>query len=373
MRILFLTSELDVSNGWGRYSAGFLAQARARYGEAEVVAPDSARLHAKPAGWHRRLSYPLIAAFAAWRLRGEAKGVELIHAATEPVLPHAFFLSLFLRVPYVVSAHGTYGDLRTYPSAISWFYRLAFRRASRIAAVSGYTARIMREQSPQAKIEIVPGGFAASSGAPKARMMSGARRILAVGAFKPRKGFHTLVEALGLLKKEGVAFHADIVGPIDAKAARNPDGRINYFGRVEARVTELGLADRLKIHGRVSEEALDRFYAEADLFVLPSEHDGTAFEGLGLVYLEASARGVPVIGCLDSGAEDVIKDGLNGRLVPPSDPRRLADAIKASLGDEEAWKRMSDAAPGSIDRFCWEKVGAEMGEVYKQAIVEYAR
>ena len=129
----------------------------------------------------------------------------------------------------------------------------------------------------------------------------------------------------------------------------------------------------LTFHGRVSEDALDRFYANADLFVLPSEHDGLAFEGLGLVYLEALSYGLPVIGCFDSGAEDVIRDGVNGLLVPPGDPERLAAAIESILGNGETWKKMAEAAPTSIDRFRWEHVGAEMDTVYKTVIAEYGR
>jgi len=364
MRILFLTSDLDVTNGWGRYSAGFLAEARERNGVADVVAPEPARLGAQPAGWHRMLLYPLAAAYAAWKLRKEAKGADLVHAATEPVLPHALFLSLFTGVPYVVSAHGTYGDLRTYHPVLRWFYRLAFRRAARILAVSGYTAEVVRRGLPSANVGIVPGGFASAGRAPEKHGLSAEHRILAVGAIKPRKGFHTLVEALGLLKARGFAFRADCLGP---------KGTSSYVARVETRVKELGLEDRVRFAGRVSEEELNATYVGADLFVLPSEHDSTAFEGLGLVYLEAMAYGVPAIGCLESGATDVIQDGVNGLLVPPGDAEKLAAAIQRVLSDEALWKKMSEAAPLSIDRFRWETVGADMDAAYHQAVKGYAR
>ncbi len=364
MRLLFLASDFDVTNGWGRYSAGFLKEARARHGAEDVVAPDPALLRAQPDGWHVRFLYPLAAARAAWKLRKNARGVDLIHAATEPTLPHAFFLSLFTGVPYVVSAHGTYGDLRTYGAGLRWFYRLAFRRAARIIAVSGYTAEVVRREIPSAKLSIVPGGYASRAQTNGDRSSHAERRILAVGAIKPRKGFHTLVEALGILKTRGFRFRADCLGPKGASA---------YVARLEARVMELGLDSHVRFAGRVSEEELEAAYADADLFVLPSEHEGTAFEGLGLVYLEAMAHGLPVIGCLDSGATDVIRDGVNGFLVPPGDAERLADAIARVLNDAELWKKMSESAPRSIDRFRWERVGADMESVYTHVIDEYAR
>ena len=359
MKIAFLTTTLDETVGWGRYAAGFLAEARRRNGEADVIAPDPARLRGTEIRW----TQPFLALADAFRLRSELKGVEVIHAAIEPAAPLAFFLSLLLRKPYVVSVCGTFADITSYSKPVRWLYRLAFRRAGRVAVLSRYTLKVFERGVKDAKTTIVYGGFTPAAGAHTKTGISPERRILSVGAIKPRKGFHTLLEALGLLKKEGFVFHADCVGPKDES---------NYVKKLDARLKELGLEDRVTFHGRVSEDALNRFYAEADLFVLPSEHSGTAFEGLGLVYLEAMTYGLPVIGCLDSGAEDVIQDGMNGRLVPPGEPEKLAAAIRSILGNEDTWKRMSDVAPGSIDRFRWEQVGADMEEAYKAAIKAYA-
>jgi len=360
MRIAFLTTTLDETVGWGRYAAGFLDEARRRLGAENVVAPDPARLRSRKL----RNRQPFAALLDAWKLREELKGVGLIHAATELAAPLAYVLSRFLRVPYVVSVHGTYGDIETYAPPVRWAYRLAFSRASRILAVSRYTADVVRRGSPRAVIDVVPGGFAPAGHAPARTAPSPERRILAVGAIKPRKGFHTLIEALGLLKARGFAFQAECVGP---KAASN------YVETVEKRAKELGLGERVRFTGVVSDDDLAAAYARADLFVLPSEHEGTAFEGLGLVYLEAMSYGLPVIGCLDSGASDVIQDGVNGALVPPGNPEKLAAAIERVLGDAALWKKLSDAAPKSIDRFRWQVVGQDMRNAYEKTISEYAR
>jgi len=359
MRIAFLTSDLDVTNGWGRYSAGFLAEARERHGVEAVRVPDPKGMRSGDIRWHQ----PVTALLDALRLRKEMKGVDIVHAATEPVAPLAFLLSRFLRVPYVVSIHGTYGDLATYAPSVRWLYRLAFSRADRLLPVSRYTADVIRRQFPHAKIAIVPGGFSLEGVAMERTPRAAEPRILSVGAVKPRKGYHTLIEALGMLKAQGVPFRAECLGPTW------PNG---YFARIEARVKELGLTDRVRFAGRVSESELRSAYARADLFVLPSEHEGTAFEGLGLVYLEAMARGVPAIGCLESGATDVIQDGVNGLLAPPGDPEKLAAAIRRVLNDEALRRKMSEAAPASVERFRWEKVGAEMAAAYEKAIKEYA-
>jgi glycosyltransferase involved in cell wall biosynthesis len=360
MRIAYLTTTLDETVGWGRYAAGFLSEARRRNGKENVIAPDPARLRSTEIRWYQ----PFAALADAWMLRKELKDADVIHAAIEPAAPLAFFLSILLRKPYVVSVCGTFADLRSYSKAVRWLYRLAFRHAGRMAVLSRYTLKVFEQGMQGAKTTIVYGGFVPADRAERKTSLSGERRIVAVGAIKQRKGFHTLVEAFGLLDAKGFAFRADCIGPKD------PTG---YAVRVEERMKELGLADRVRFTGRVPEEELNAAYAGADLFVLPSEHDGTAFEGLGLVYLEAMTYGLPVIGCLDSGAEDIIKDGENGFLVPPGDPEKLAAAIERVLTDEALWKRMSEAAPASIDRFRWETVGADMDAAYKEAISAYGR
>ncbi len=357
MKIAFLTTTLDETVGWGRYAAGFLAEARRRNGAENVIVPDPSRLRSTDIRWKQ----PFLALLDAFSLRHELKNCDVLHAAIEPAAPLAYFLSLLLRKPFVISVCGTFADLDSYSTPVRWLYRLAFRSADRMAILSRYTLKVFERSVKDAKTMIVYGGFVPPERVPKKDGISAERRILAVGAVKPRKGFHTLLEALGRLKNEGFAFRADCVGPKDAS---------HYVETLVASVRALGLEDRVTFHGRVSEEALNHFYAEADLFVLPSEHSGTAFEGLGLVYLEAMAYGLPVIGCLDSGAEDVIQDGVNGRLVPPGNAETLASAIKKILAEEATWKKMSVAAPGSIERFRWENVGADMEAVYMAAIKE---
>lgn len=359
MRIAYLTTTLDETNGWGRYAAGFLAEARERNGVENVILPNPAGFRSNEIRWHQ----PFYALIDAWTLRDELKSAEVIHAAIEPAAPVAFFLSILLGKPYVVSVCGTFADLRSYSWPVRWLYRLAFRHAGRMAVLSRYTLKIFEMGMKDARTIIVYGGFTPTLSTVRKETKQSGRRILAVGAIKRRKGFHTLVEALGQLKTKGFEFNAEFIGPLDTS---------NYAESIKARVTELGLEDCVRLAGRVSEDELNAAYDSADLFVLPSEHDGTAFEGLGLVYLEALARGLPVIGCLESGAEDIVRDGLNGFLVPPGDASKLAAAIEMVMGNDELRNKMSLVAPGSIERFRWEKVGADMDSAYRAAIAEYA-
>lgn len=348
MRICYLTTTFDETNGWGRLSARFLAELKRLNGARNVIVPEPAGLWTKeePA-WDQ----PFRSAMDALRLRKDCAKCDVIYAAVEPVAPLAMMLSRLTGAPHVISVAGTYADFAAYRKPVRWLYKEAFRGAAGLTVLSRYTRSVLMRQGLRAPVTIVPGGFDPQVPPRAPRPMSRPPRLLTVGYVKPRKGYHTLVDALALLKKKGMTVHADLVGRMEM------DG---YVERLKETIAKEGLDRDVRLLGRIPQLELDALYADADLFVLPSEHDGLAFEGLGLVFLEALGRGVPVIGAKESGAEDIIQEDANGRLVPPGDARALAAAIEGILGDETLWARLCAQAPKSAERFRWERVGAEM-------------
>lgn len=355
MRILFLTTSLAVSDGWGRYSLGFVAQARQRYGAEAVATPEPSKLLS--AGDSPLKPFRIFRDVRA--MLPEARRADLIHVLTEPLAPLGCALGLLAGRPVVISTHGTYGDIGAYPWYLRPLYWLAFRRAAAVVAVSRYTAVVVRRTFGRRKVEIVPGGFDAAPFSNDRVLGSPPYRLLSVGAVKRRKGYHTLIEALGILKSQGFAVKSRVIGTLHDR---------KYVLQLEEAIARHGLGDLVELSGVVSDEEKDRAYAEADLFVLPSEHSGVAFEGLGLVYLEALARGTPVIGSLDSGATDVIADGINGYLVPPGRPEELAAAIRKALADPESWHRLTVQASHSIELFAWDRVGLRMAKIYESIL-----
>ncbi|HEX4492960.1 MAG TPA: glycosyltransferase family 4 protein [Acidimicrobiia bacterium] len=350
MRLLFLAGDLTTTSGWGTYCNGFLARARAVHGDDAVACPPLASLDRS---WRwRELGTPRDLA----RLVRLARGSALIHALVEPAAPLALALATLARCRFVVSAHGTYADLAAYPRRQRAAIRFAFRRAAAILPVSSYTATVARRSFGDVPIAVVPGGFTPPPLRPQARTTtSEVPRLLSVGVLKERKGFHTLLVAIARLHARGVRVACDIVGPIPSKA---------YRARLDGLVRDHDLGADVSIRGVVSADELAALYAGADLFVLASEHVGPAFEGLGLVYLEALSYGVPVIGSHDSGAIDVIRDGVNGLLVTPGSPEALASAIARILGDASLAGAMRSVAPDSARGFTWDEVGTRMNAVW---------
>ncbi len=152
-----------------------------------------------------------------------------------------------------------------------------------------------------------------------------------------------------------------IIGSLDM----GPD----YVGRVRAAITTLGLQNCVHLMGRVPDETLLGWYGAADVFVLPSINSEWKFEGYGLVHMEASAAGLPVIGTRDCGAEDAIDDGVTGLLVPQIGiAEALLQAIVALLSDSERARRMGEAGRAKAQNQTWDHVAQQMIALYEAAL-----
>lgn len=222
----------------------------------------------------------------------------------------------------------------------------ALRHARRIVTTSQTTARRLADLGVDpALVRAVPPGVdepldlsfraAPTAGTPL--------RLLTVATLIPRKGQDLLVEALGRLADQG--WRADLVGD-----ARNPA----FARRVQAGIAERGLGDRIALHGAVRHAELERFWRAADLFVLPSRH-----EGWGIAYQEAVRWGLPVLGTTAGAIPEAVPDGA-GILVPPDDVDALTEALAGLLDGSATYRRLADGAvraAAGLRR--WSRVGAE--------------
>jgi asparagine synthase (glutamine-hydrolysing) len=150
------------------------------------------------------------------------------------------------------------------------------------------------------------------------------------------KGFDEVLEILPLLARDIPDITYLIVGD-------GPDRN-----RLEQKARQLGVAERVIFGGRISEEEKPDHYRLADAYVMPSSG-----EGFGIVYLEALACGIPVIGSKIDGSRDALLNGRLGILVNPTDPAELRAAILQTLAakDEGANDRRNSVEYFSTDRF----------------------
>ncbi|MBN94177.1 MAG: hypothetical protein CL928_08900 [Deltaproteobacteria bacterium] len=177
--------------------------------------------------------------------------------------------------------------------------------------------------------DTVEGLLDSSSGAPI--------RMLTVGRLVRRKGHDVTLRALALLADRCPALLYEVVGD-------GPDR-----ARLERLALELGISERVRFRGYVPTSALDRAYRAADLFVMVPRQEGGDTEGYGLVYLEAGARGLPVIGSRSAGAAEAVKPGVTGlRVDDPTSPSSVASVLDQLVQDSALRFRLGE---GGRQRF----------------------
>lgn len=200
--------------------------------------------------------------------------------------------------------------------------------AMRVVTTSGATARrvIADYGVPAARVSVAPPG---TDPAPRARGGgSEVVQLLSVGALVPRKGFDVLVAALATVTD--LNWHLSIVG--DAGRDRSSAAAL------AADIVRLDLSDRISVLGVLPAEGVAKRYDEADLFVLASR-----FEGYGMAYAEALARGLPVIGTTAGAIPDTVPSGA-GLLVAADDAIALAHALRHLIGNSVARQELAAAA-----------------------------
>ena len=154
--------------------------------------------------------------------------------------------------------------------------------------------------------------------------------IVSVGRLVHRKGQDVLIESMPEIIKSIDDVHLLLIG-------EGP-----YKKELEKRIKNLGLANRVTFVGRVQYADLPRYICVGDVFAMPSRSRlaGLEVEGLGIVYLEASACGLPVIGGISGGAPDAVLQGETGFSVDGRSAHEVAEAIVRVLADKELAQRL---------------------------------
>ncbi|MGQ4648732.1 glycosyltransferase [Lyngbya aestuarii] len=154
---------------------------------------------------------------------------------------------------------------------------------------------------------------------------SASQQIIYTGVLIPRKGVHHLINGFASISQDFPQARLVIVGREENQS---------YANELRVQVRELDLSNQTKFVPEISQKELAALMGQATVFVLPS-----LSEGLGRVVIEAMAAGKPVIASRVGGIPDMIHDGVNGFLVPPSNDRLLAKKMRWFLENpEEAQK-----------------------------------
>ncbi len=220
----------------------------------------------------------------------------------------------------------------------------------------------LRESDAAAMVRIAPGidteHFAPDTTAHELKCeldLEDKRVIVSVGRLVHRKGQDTLVESLPLILKEYPDAHLLFVGV---------GPHLEY---IHKRAIQLGVLSHISFVGRVQYSELPRFISVGEVFAMPSRSRlaGLEVEGLGIVYLEASACELPVVGGLSGGAPDAVLEGETGYSVDGLDPAAVAGAINALLADPDRAKAMGRRGrQWIIDEWEWRHWSARFNALF---------
>ncbi|WP_256104434.1 glycosyltransferase family 4 protein [Streptomyces sp. ODS05-4] len=264
----------------------------------------------------------------------------------------------------VATTHGHEAGWAQLPAARQLLGRIG-ESTDTITYLGEYTrSRIARALSPAAAarmVQLPPGvdekAFHPDSGGDAVRARLGLTDrpvVVCVSRLVPRKGQDTLIEAMPAI----LAAHPDAVllvvggGPYDKELRKL--------------AAAAGVADAVRFTGAVPWSQLPAHYGAGDVFAMPcrTRRGGLDLEGLGIVYLEASATGLPVVAGDSGGAPDAVLDGETGWVVRGGSPGEAAERITALLGDPELRRRMGERGRAWVEeKWRWDLLAERLEEL----------
>lgn len=303
----------------------------------------------------------------AWRTYRAARTADIVHVqlVADPGLPALRAAALNLagsagRARLIAHVHSAVGNAgRTEFAAYSRLDRLALgtlRRAALVCTVSEAGTRTMRPFAGRTPVQTVDNAVDVQQFVPT-RADRVPATVLFVGVVCRRKGTIELARAARALRDRGITdWQLVVVG------GQGPTPGPEY-AEIVTEFETAGLADAL-----VGPEYGDQIKArlqEADVFVLPS-----FLEGQPIAIIEAMAAGVPVIGTTIGAVPDLVRDGVEGRVVEPGDVAALADALGELIEDPAIRARMSTAIRARAEqRHSLERLSERLDGLY-QAVLD---
>ncbi|HTZ93980.1 MAG TPA: glycosyltransferase family 4 protein [Streptosporangiaceae bacterium] len=224
-------------------------------------------------------------------------------------------------------------------------------------------ARALSAEAAGRMVKLAPGVdpavFSRGSGGARIRRQLGIAAdrqvVVCVSRMVPRKGQDTLIGAWPAVRA------ATAGDPLLLLVGEGP-----YRSALERLVSQTGVGDSVVFTGPVSWDDLPAYYDAGNIFAMPcrTRRAGLDVEGLGIVYLEASATGLPVVGGDSGGAPDAILDGETGYVVPGRSETALAQRLTELLADPAGAAAMGEKGQAWIDReWTWDLVAGRLQRI----------
>lgn len=257
------------------------------------------------------------------------------------IIPQGLVQSIFNK-PYMIICHGS--DVRAMNNGFIKRMKIyALKKAHSISVVSNELKNQVEELFGISNVMVQPMGVEVSkfqNNRDRAHWNE-EKTILFVGRLDKIKGIPYLIDAME---------------EIDARLVIAGDGAL----RTELQKLAEPFGEKVVFLGAVEHSRLPEIYENADVFVAPSiTLENGATEGFGLVFVEAMAAGLPVIGTATGGIKDIIDDGVNGYLVEEKNSSAIAEQVNYIFKHPEVYSNMSIASKEKAQLYDWENVGRQ--------------
>lgn len=293
--------------------------------------------------------------FVRWAWRQRRYGLKTIffghYSAAAAAGP---FLKL-AGLQYIILVHGR--DLLLEERRWRWLVGLVLRRAAWVGVNSRFVAELVHRH-----------------GVPSAHIVRTHPAVPdAMIQVSPSMPGHAVVTVSRLVSRKNIAA---VIRALPEILHLHPDARYDVVGdgpereRLEALASELGVERSVVFHGLLPDAERDRLLGQAGCFVMvPAVAEaGADVEGLGLVFLEAAARGLPIVASPTGGVADIVQDGRTGRMVAPDDVHGLAQAIVDSFANGRDFARQARALVET--EFTWSVRNARVAAMLDHPLAE---
>jgi glycosyltransferase involved in cell wall biosynthesis len=282
-----------------------------------------------------------------------ANRIQVIHAHSALPCGHAAYLiGKELGIPFAVTVHGLDAYSTNQVSGLSGRWservsRMVYRSAQTVVCISEKVREQVLSRMSRVNTAVVYNGVDTKLFSPSTEP-TGSQEILSVGTLIPIKGHDLLLRAIADVQSEFPKLSCKIIGQGPERA------------RLVQLAAQLNLSDKVTFVARQTRGEIANAMKRCTVFALPSR-----YEGLGCVNLEAMATAKPVVACSGQGIDEVIRNGVNGRLVRPDDLEGLSSTLFELLRSPQLRTSLGHSARHTIlDGFTLEHQVARLAAIF---------
>ncbi len=300
--------------------------------------------------------YPIFALWQAYKVRRKKK-ISLIHGVIAN--PAGFATMLFhqlTKTPFLLTEQSGNLDrkVRRLNPIIFWIYKKIYQEANFIQVISNSLKQTILSLGgiDENKIEVIPNGIDLATFKFESPRQKEKYRIICLARLEKYKGIRYLVEAMPQVLEKFPQAKLVLIG-------EGPERK-----NLEAKIKELKIEEKVELKGELPHEKIPEELAQSHVFVGPSLE-----EGMGVVFIEAQAAGIPVIGTNIGGIPDIIENEKTGLLIKPKDSQAIAQAITKIFSQPELAQNLVENAKVNLKKYDWQNISQKVFRIYQRIIL----